>query len=83
MAATAADADTFQIGGCAMATRMRQEPVRRKPRRDAEAEQSTRRRHGRGDDVKHDLDDLLDEIDEVLEENAEEFVKAFVQKGGQ
>ena len=30
-----------------------------------------------------DIDDLLDEIDEVLEENAEEFVKNYVQKGGQ
>ena len=29
------------------------------------------------------LDDLLDEIDEVLETNAEEFVKSYVQKGGQ
>jgi ubiquitin-like protein Pup len=30
-----------------------------------------------------DLDSLLDEIDEVLEANAEEFVKSYVQKGGQ
>lgn len=30
-----------------------------------------------------DLTGLLDEIDSVLEENAEEFVKSFVQKGGQ
>lgn len=30
-----------------------------------------------------DLDDLLDEIDEVLEVNAEEFVKSYIQKGGQ
>lgn len=30
-----------------------------------------------------ELDDLLDEIDEVLETNAEEFVKSYVQKGGQ
>ena len=30
-----------------------------------------------------ELDDLLDEIDTVLEENAEEFVKNYVQKGGQ
>ncbi len=30
-----------------------------------------------------DVDDLLDEIDSVLEENAEEFVKNYVQKGGQ
>jgi ubiquitin-like protein Pup len=30
-----------------------------------------------------DVTDLLDAIDLVLEENAEEFVKGFVQKGGQ
>lgn len=30
-----------------------------------------------------DVDALLDEIDDVLEENAEEFVRGFVQKGGQ
>ncbi|MCV9996012.1 MULTISPECIES: ubiquitin-like protein Pup [Paeniglutamicibacter] len=29
------------------------------------------------------VDDLLDEIDGVLERNAEEFVRGFVQKGGQ
>lgn len=29
------------------------------------------------------LDSMLDEIDSVLESNAEEFVKGFVQKGGQ
>jgi ubiquitin-like protein Pup len=30
-----------------------------------------------------DVDSLLDEIDDVLEENAEEFVRGYVQKGGQ
>jgi ubiquitin-like protein Pup len=30
-----------------------------------------------------ETDDLLDEIDGVLEENAEDFVRAYVQKGGQ
>ena len=30
-----------------------------------------------------DVDALLDEIDDVLEENAEEFVRGYVQKGGQ
>jgi ubiquitin-like protein Pup len=30
-----------------------------------------------------EVDDLLDEIDDVLEENAEEFVKNYVQKGGE
>ena len=29
------------------------------------------------------MDDILDEIDEVLEENAEEFIKSYVQKGGE
>ena len=36
-----------------------------------------------GEKLKAELDDLLDEIDEVLETNAEEFVKSYVQKGGQ
>jgi ubiquitin-like protein Pup len=56
-------------------------------------------RHGGGDDeeptetgdggqerrekLASDTDDLLDEIDDVLETNAEDFVRAFVQKGGQ
>lgn len=35
------------------------------------------------EDKTADVDDLLDEIDEVLEENAEEFVRGFIQKGGQ
>ncbi len=30
-----------------------------------------------------EVDDLLDEIDDVLETNAESFVRGFVQKGGQ
>lgn len=36
-----------------------------------------------GEKLKAELDDLLDEIDEVLESNAEEFVRSYVQKGGQ
>lgn len=30
-----------------------------------------------------DVDAILDEIDDLLEVNAEDFVKSFVQKGGQ
>ncbi len=37
----------------------------------------------KGEKLKAELDDLLDEIDEVLEVNAEEFVRSYVQKGGQ
>ena len=36
-----------------------------------------------GERLKEEMDDILDEIDAVLEENAEEFVKGYVQKGGQ
>jgi prokaryotic ubiquitin-like protein Pup len=37
----------------------------------------------RHDKLTDDVDALLDEIDGVLEENAEEFVRAYVQKGGE
>lgn len=37
----------------------------------------------KGKKIKEDLDKLLDEIDEILEENAEEFVKSYVQRGGE
>ena len=36
-----------------------------------------------GEAIKADLDELLDEIDGVLEENAEEFVTSYVHKGGE
>ena len=36
-----------------------------------------------GKRLKEEIDNLVDEIDEVLEENAAEFVKNYVQKGGQ
>ena len=37
----------------------------------------------KGEKLKKDIDDVLDKIDDVLEENAEEFVKNYVQKGGE
>jgi ubiquitin-like protein Pup len=60
-----------------------------------EQQRPTRREPDPGDDAPaaapaaqtqtkdEDVDAILDEIDEVLESNAEEFVKGFVQKGGQ
>jgi ubiquitin-like protein Pup len=37
----------------------------------------------KNEQLKNDLDNLLDEIDEVLEDNAEEFVRNYIQKGGE
>ena len=37
----------------------------------------------KGEELKAEMDDLLNEIDEVLEVNAEDFVRSYVQKGGQ
>lgn len=35
------------------------------------------------DEIKARTDEILDEIDELLEENAEEFIRGFIQKGGE
>jgi ubiquitin-like protein Pup len=37
----------------------------------------------RQEKLDEDVDSILDEIDDVLEENAEEWVRGFVQKGGE
>ena len=37
----------------------------------------------RKEQLDEDIDAILDEIDDVLETNAEDFVKSYVQKGGQ
>ena len=37
----------------------------------------------RHEKLSEDVDDILDEIDGVLEANAEDFVRGYVQKGGQ
>ncbi len=56
--------------------------VRRK-REETEVEQDDVEAGDRGEKLKEDIDDLLDEIDNVLEENAEEFVRNYIQKGGE
>jgi ubiquitin-like protein Pup len=53
------------------------------PREDETVEEAAPAGTERADKIKAELDDLLDEIDEVLDENAEEFVRSYVQKGGQ
>ena len=50
---------------------------------ETEVEEAAPASSERGEKIKAELDDLLDEIDEVLEDNAEEFVRNYVQKGGE
>ncbi len=52
-----------------------------KPKKEEEAPQASETTTTEEKD--EELDDLLDEIDEVLEVNAEDFVRSYVQKGGE
>ena len=45
-----------------------------------DAQSDVQERHEKLSD---DVDALLDDIDDILEENAEEFVRGYIQKGGQ
>jgi prokaryotic ubiquitin-like protein Pup len=45
-----------------------------------EVSEDLKERHEKLDE---DVETILDEIDGLLEENAEEFVRSFVQKGGE
>jgi ubiquitin-like protein Pup len=67
---------TKDTGGQQKATRSREE----NEEIEASVDSDVAERHEK---MTEDVDSLLDEIDDVLEENAEDFVKAYVQKGGQ
>ena len=66
-----------------MAQSERQQRKRKAPPPKEEGGQASPETQVKGKRLKEDMDRLLDEIDSVLEENAEEFVKNYVQKGGQ
>jgi ubiquitin-like protein Pup len=55
--------------------------VRRRPEQSADAEVEAPPKSERRST--EEVDKLISEIDEVLEENAEEFVRSYVQKGGE
>ena len=60
----------------------------KQPRKSSETEEATQVAPEsdvaeRKESLDNDVDAILDEIDEVLESNAEDFVKSFIQKGGQ
>jgi ubiquitin-like protein Pup len=83
LAGIAAEEHRSLIGVIGMATGD-QKQVRRSdaPQETAEARPASNIKE-RGETLKEDLDRIIDEIDEVLEENAEEFVKNYVQRGGE
>jgi prokaryotic ubiquitin-like protein Pup len=56
---------------------------RRKPKPKKEEESAQVTEEERADTTTAEVDDLLDEIDEVLEINHEDFVRSYVQNGGQ
>jgi ubiquitin-like protein Pup len=65
---------------------MAERELKRRPapsQKEAPVEEEAPASSERGEKLKAELDDLLDEIDEVLEDNAEEFVRNYVQKGGE
>jgi len=61
----------------------RTQKQRQAPNRTEETVEESPAKTESGDKLKAEMDDLLDEIDDVLETNAEDFVKSYVQKGGQ
>jgi prokaryotic ubiquitin-like protein Pup len=61
----------------------REQKKRTAPSRQEDVVEETPGASETGEKIKDEIDDLLDEIDEVLETNAEEFVRSYVQKGGE
>jgi ubiquitin-like protein Pup len=64
-----------------MAEQTKVRPSRHAGSDEAKAETATLSK--KGEKLKADIDGLLDEIDDILEENAEEFVASYVQRGGE
>lgn len=60
-----------------------QHRTNRKSTEDEEQVETTEVDAERKEKLDDDVDSILGDIDDVLEENAEEFVRSFVQKGGQ
>ena len=67
---------TRDTGGQQKATRTREET----DEVEASVDTDVAERHK---EMSDDVDSILDEIDEVLESNSEEFVRQYIQKGGQ
>ncbi len=66
-----------------MSEQQRKSPRKQNETQDAAEVDNAETVAERNEKLTDDVDSILDEIDGVLEENAEEFVRGFVQKGGQ
>jgi len=66
-----------------MSEQKKKETKPAKPAGDGDAAATNPELAKKGKKIKEDLDNLLDEIDGILEENAEEFVNSYVQRGGE
>ncbi len=69
-----------ESGGQAHKQHRREAEESEAPVESEDVAESLRERQDKLDD---DVDAILDDIDDVLEENAEDFVRGFVQKGGE
>jgi prokaryotic ubiquitin-like protein Pup len=71
---------THDSGGQARANRNREATDDAVETVESDAASDVAERHEK---LSEDVDSILDDIDEVLEANSEEFVRGFVQKGGE
>ncbi len=62
---------------------LKKKSTEKKVEEETEVQEVSHGDSARAEKLKAEMDELLDEIDEVLEDNAEEFVRNYVQKGGE
>jgi prokaryotic ubiquitin-like protein Pup len=74
--------EAIGLGGAWMQKQERKQEHRREPQGTEEVMANAKVLKA-GRKLTEDLDHLVDEIDDVLETNAEEFVKNYVQRGGE
>ena len=77
------DSTWLPIFGAATESKQKKEPKRDGDGSGGKDGDGAQKLAKKGDELKEEMDALVDEIDEVLEENAEEFVKNYVQRGGE
>lgn len=62
---------------------MSQEQVNKNESTPEEQEEVVEAKDLTNEELSQNVEDILDDIDDILEENAQEFVDQFIQKGGE